>query len=81
MNHHNVTIDHVKPKCRGGGTVWDNVVTACHHCNRKKADKTPEEAGLKLMKSPRRPTWIDLLEEAHRELISSWLPFLINKAG
>ncbi len=81
MNHHNVTIDHVKPKCRGGATVWDNVVTACHHCNRKKADMTPEEAGLKLMKSPRRPTWIDLLEEAHRELINSWLPFLINKAG
>jgi hypothetical protein len=41
----------------------------------------PDEAGMKLLKSPRRPTWIDLLEEAHRELINAWLPFIINKAG
>jgi 5-methylcytosine-specific restriction endonuclease McrA len=81
MNHSNVTIDHVKPRCRGGTTVWDNVVTACHPCNRKKADMTPDEAGLKLLRLPKRPSWIDLLEEAHRELIASWLPFIINKAS
>jgi 5-methylcytosine-specific restriction endonuclease McrA len=81
MNHSNVTIDHVKPRCHGGTTVWDNVVTACHPCNRQKADLTPEQAGLKLMRPPKRPTWIDLLEEAHRELIASWLPFIISKAS
>jgi hypothetical protein len=42
---------------------------------------TPDEAGLKLLRLPKRPSWIDLLEEAHRELIASWLPFIINKAS
>jgi 5-methylcytosine-specific restriction endonuclease McrA len=81
MSQNSITIDHVKPRCRGGTTVWENVVAACHPCNREKADKTPQEAGLNLLKPPRRPSWIDLLEEAHRELVNSWLPFIINKVG
>jgi 5-methylcytosine-specific restriction endonuclease McrA len=81
MNQQSITIDHVKPRCRGGTTIWENVVAACHPCNRRKADMLPDEARMKLLKSPRRPTWIDLLEEAHRELINAWLPFIINKAG
>lgn len=81
MTHQSITIDHVKPRSRGGTTTWDNVVAACHPCNRKKADMLPEEAGMQLQKLPKRPSWIDLLEEAHRDLINEWLPFIINKAG
>jgi 5-methylcytosine-specific restriction endonuclease McrA len=81
MSHQAITIDHVKPRCRGGTTMWENVVAACHPCNRRKADMMPEEAGMRLLKSPRRPSWIDLLEEAHRELVNSWLPFILNKVG
>lgn len=81
MNHQSITIDHVKPRCRGGTTMWENVVAACHPCNRRKADMMPDEAGMRLLKSPRRPSWIDLLEEAHRELVNSWLPFILNKVG
>src|SRR5690554_2509484 len=36
-----LTLDHVMPKSRGGKTSWDNIVTSCHPCNNKKADKTP----------------------------------------
>ena len=75
-----ITIDHVMPRSRGGKTVWDNVVAACHPCNRRKADRTPMEAGLPLLKIPKRPTWVDLLEESHRDLLDSWMPFLLSKA-
>jgi len=48
----NVTIDHVMPSSRGGQTSWHNCVTACKPCNKKKANKTPEEAGMKLLSKP-----------------------------
>lgn len=74
-----ITIDHVMPRSRGGRTTWENVVAACHPCNRRKADRTPEEAHLHLAKKPRRPTWVDLLEESHRSLLEAWIPFLLTK--
>lgn len=54
---HELTIDHVTPKSRGGKSTWVNCVLACVACNRKKADKMPHEVGLKLRKQPVRPTW------------------------
>lgn len=74
-----ITIDHVMPRSRGGRTTWENVVAACHPCNRRKADHTPEEANMHLAKKPRRPTWVDLLEESHRSLLEAWIPFLLTK--
>lgn len=47
-----LTVDHVMPKSRGGSSKWDNLVTACKRCNSKKADRTPEEAGMKLLRKP-----------------------------
>lgn len=49
------TIDHVLPKSRGGLTSWDNCVTACKKCNKKKADYTPSEANMRLDKRPCAP--------------------------
>ncbi|BBM97594.1 hypothetical protein MPTK1_1g06840 [Marchantia polymorpha subsp. ruderalis] len=51
----NLTIDHVQAASRGGGWTWDNLVTACSKCNLKKADKTLEEARMKLIKPPKEP--------------------------
>jgi len=51
----NLTIDHVIPRSRGGRTEWENVVAACGACNRKKGNRTPEEAGMKLLRKPHRP--------------------------
>lgn len=45
-------IDHVIPRSRGGKTNWTNCVLAHKKVNAKKADKTPEEAGLKLIRQP-----------------------------
>lgn len=50
-----LTIDHVMPRSRGGKTTWENCVLACVKCNSKKADRTPEECGMKLRKSPKKP--------------------------
>ncbi len=50
-----VTIDHVMPSSRGGQTTWLNCVTACKQCNKHKANKTPEEAEMRLRKTPAVP--------------------------
>ena len=47
-----LTIDHVIPRSRGGKNDWLNLVTACKKCNQKKGNKTPEEAGMPLLKKP-----------------------------
>ena len=47
-----LTYDHILPKSRGGKTEWLNIVTACLDCNNEKADRTPEEAGMKLRSQP-----------------------------
>ncbi|MDD3149406.1 MAG: HNH endonuclease [Candidatus Gastranaerophilales bacterium] len=50
-----LTLDHVFPKSRGGATSWENIVAACPKCNCKKANKTPKEAGMKLLNEPKKP--------------------------
>ncbi len=75
------TIDHIIPKSRGGKTVWNNVVLCCKKCNLKKGNKTPEEAGLKLIKVPKAPRWQALiLEEFPKHKKEKWKVFL-NFAG
>ena len=47
-----LTIDHVLPKSRGGKNEWTNLVTCCFKCNVKKANRTPEEANMKMTQVP-----------------------------
>jgi len=68
-----LTIDHVLPRSRGGKTTWENCVLACVGCNSKKADRTPEEAYMKLRKQPKKPM-IPLFKGDIR--IKSWEAFL-----
>ena len=51
------TMDHVIPRSKGGGSTWENLVMCCLDINAKKADRTPDEAGLNLLKKPERPKW------------------------
>ncbi len=56
-----LTFDHVIPRSRGGKACWENIVMACFEpCNRLKADRTPEEAGMKLRKKPVKPSWLPI---------------------
>jgi 5-methylcytosine-specific restriction endonuclease McrA len=49
------TLEHVIPKSQGGRTTWENIVVACIPCNRRKGDRTPQQAGLRLLTQPSRP--------------------------
>jgi 5-methylcytosine-specific restriction endonuclease McrA len=49
------TVDHVLPRCRGGGDTWFNLVAACQPCNGIKGDRTPEEARMTMIREPFEP--------------------------
>jgi 5-methylcytosine-specific restriction endonuclease McrA len=72
---HELTIDHVVPRSQGGTSCWSNCVLACVACNKRKADRTPEQAGLKLRKKPARPGWRPLYA-FHDVRVESWSRFL-----
>lgn len=71
-----LTVDHVVPRSRGGISSWENCVLACVECNKRKADRTPEKAGLKLRKVPRKPSWRTLAHVPPRLRRESWEQFL-----
>jgi 5-methylcytosine-specific restriction endonuclease McrA len=50
-----LTYDHVVPRSKGGKTEWTNIATCCSDCNRKKANRTPTQAGMRLLSDPVRP--------------------------
>ena len=54
-NEQHLTFDHVTPRRLGGRTTWENILTACAPCNMRKGGRTPQEAGMKLIKKPVRP--------------------------
>jgi len=71
-----LNLDHVIPRSRGGLTTWENVVTSCHACNRKKGGRTPKEAGMKLMHTPFKPSSVPFLDLSTRSVhYEEWKPF------
>jgi 5-methylcytosine-specific restriction endonuclease McrA len=54
----NLTIDHVRPRSRGGRSTWENVVLACIKCNSQKGDRMPDEINMPLARNPRQPHWL-----------------------
>lgn len=70
------TIDHVLPRERGGSEQWDNLVTACQPCNRKKGNRTPDEAHMPLVRNPRKPNRIHYFQQFIREAQANWRPYL-----
>jgi 5-methylcytosine-specific restriction endonuclease McrA len=50
-----LTLDHVKPRVQGGGNAWTNLVCACVKCNARKGGRTPEQAGMRLIRVPMKP--------------------------
>lgn len=70
--------DHVVPRCQGGKTVWQNVVSSCLSCNSRKGGRTPEQARMQLLKPPTRPKWLPLQMPAVpiRQAPESWRFYL-----
>ena len=52
-----ITIDHILPKSQHGITSFTNCVVCCQKCNSIKANRTPEQAGMKLLKKPTHPSF------------------------
>ena len=57
-----LTIDHIRPRSRGGETSWTNCVLACVSCNGRKGNRTPELANMRLLRKPIRPEWMAAVE-------------------
>lgn len=51
------TVDHIIPRSLGGADTWGNLIASCEECNFFKADRTPEQAGMKLLWPPKVPVW------------------------
>jgi len=72
-----LNLDHVLPRSQGGKTTWENVVCSCVPCNLRKGGRTPEQAGMALLKKPARPRWTPLFRGVVRRVTyKEWLPFL-----
>ena len=69
-----LTIDHVVPRCRGGGNTWDNMVVACSSCNTRKGDKLLEQTNMKLRKKPRAPI-SKVMMDLEETKVSQWRDF------
>lgn len=61
-----LNLDHVVPLSRGGASSWTNVVCACVECNSRKGSRTPDEAGMQLVRAARKPA-------GHPVLRAGWI--------
>jgi hypothetical protein len=75
---HKLTRDHVHPVSKGGPDIWENVVTACTTCNRWKDNKTLEDADLKLLYVPYKPTFHEHLILDNRNILEDQMLFLLK---
>lgn len=75
---HQLTLDHVIPRYRHGEHKWENVVSACIPCNRRKAGKTPSEAGMRLSRQPAPPRGNSFfyLPHSYQQSPSQWQKYL-----
>ncbi|HMP74049.1 MAG TPA: HNH endonuclease [Kiritimatiellia bacterium] len=72
-----LNIDHVVPRQHGGLTTWTNIVCSCIPCNSRKANRTPEQAGMHLIRRPKKPRWRPFLEiQFTKSADRSWSHFL-----
>ncbi|WP_045738192.1 HNH endonuclease [Xanthomonas sp. MUS 060] len=71
-----LTRDHVLPVSKGGRDIWENVVTACFHCNSRKGNRTPQQASMPLLAVPYRPSWIEHLILSNRNILADQMSFL-----
>lgn len=73
---HQLEMEHVYPKSRGGPLTWMNLVSACRHCNSRKRDRTPEEAGMLLLYTPYVPSIHEDFLMSNRNILADQMEFL-----
>ena len=76
----NLTVDHVVPRSKGGGSSWDNIVTSCAPCNRRKGDALLKHAGMSLHRRPRSPSPQIFIHVASPTIPAAWHAYLPEAA-
>ena len=72
-----LNLDHVIPLSRGGRSTWENIVCCCVECNGMKGNRLPLEAGMHLVKEPKKPRWHPLVKLSFSSgRYESWRNFL-----
>src|SRR5574341_4647 len=72
-----LSLDHIIPKAYDGKTTWTNIVCACTECNKRKGGRTPEQAGMKLIRRPVKPKHSPILSlKLRSDKYNSWKQFL-----
>jgi 5-methylcytosine-specific restriction endonuclease McrA len=71
-----LTIDHVVPRSRGGPSSWENIVTCCAPCNRRKGDRLLRNAGMALLREPRAPNPQIFVHVAASTIHPAWEQYL-----
>lgn len=75
-----LNMDHVIPRDRGGGTSWENIVISCIRCNSKKRNRLPKEAGMSLLKQPKRPSRRPFMSSLYgKPMEKTWSHFIQGK--
>lgn len=76
-----LTLDHVVPRSRGGGSVWENVVTSCAPCNLHKGNRLLEETAMQLRTPPRPPAPVLFIHLAATRIPRGWQRYLPELGG
>ncbi len=71
-----LTVDHVIPRSRGGRSDWENIVTACASCNRRKGNHLPKEIKMHPRKLPKAPGPSVFIQVASPSIPAAWQQYL-----
>jgi len=74
-----LSVDHLIPRSRGGNSTWTNCVLSCLKCNRRKGDRTAEEAGMRLYRRPAEPPWTPCITIPLGHRRTSWEQFISHE--
>src|ERR1700749_1850357 len=72
----NLTVDHVIPRSKGGGSGWDNIVASCAPCNRRKGNSLLRQSGMRLSREPRTSNPNVFIQVASPTIPAAWRAYL-----
>jgi 5-methylcytosine-specific restriction endonuclease McrA len=72
-----LTVDHVIPRSKGGTSTWENIVTCCAPCNRRKGDRLPRQVGMKPRSRPSAPSPTIFIHVASPSIPAAWEQYLV----
>jgi len=75
-----LTVDHVIPRSKGGPSTWDNIVTCCAPCNRRKGDRLPKQANMVPTRAPKAPNPAIFIHVAAPTIPAAWEQYLVVAA-